>query len=212
MEHSFWHERWSKNEIGFHEQQAHPLLTQYLSELSLPLQARVFVPLCGKSLDIHWLLDQGMKVVGAELSELAISQLFNELNIIPSIEKHEDIIHYSADNIDIFVGDILNLNQAHLGQVDAIYDRAALVALPLPIRKRYANKLLELGQFCPQLLISFDYDQEQMPGPPFSVPLADIQALYANHYNIRLLENRALSEKLKGQCQANELALFLQAK
>ena len=159
MDTNFWHQRWERNEIAFHQRETNPLLVKYFDVLSLSKGSRVFLPLCGKTLDIHWLLSNGYPVAGSELSEVAVKQLFSELTIEPKITAIADIRRHSADNIDIFVGSIFDLSRSVLGRVDAIYDRAALVALPETKRGRYAGHLIEITDRAPQLLISYDYDR-----------------------------------------------------
>jgi thiopurine S-methyltransferase len=166
---NFWHQRWERNETAFHQREANPLLVKYFDALSLSKGSRVFLPLCGKTLDIHWLLSNGYRVAGSELSDVAVKQLFSELAIEPKITAIDDVHHHSADNIDIFVGDIFDLSRSVLRRVDAIYDRAALVALPDTMRRRYAAHLIETTDRAPQLLISCSYDQSLVDGPPFSV-------------------------------------------
>jgi thiopurine S-methyltransferase len=100
---NFWHRR-ERNEPAFHQREANPLLVKYFDTLSLSKRGRVFLPLCGKTLDIHWLLSNGYRVAGSELSIVAVKQLFSELAIEPKIIAIDDIHHHSADNIDIFVG------------------------------------------------------------------------------------------------------------
>ncbi|WP_246614962.1 hypothetical protein [Agarivorans litoreus] len=87
MHEQFWHQKWEKDEIGFHEGEVNRFLYDYFNVLKLAAGARVFVPLCGKTRDIAWLLDKGMKVVGVELSEHAIKQLFAELNLEPKCRE-----------------------------------------------------------------------------------------------------------------------------
>ena len=144
MDTNFWHQKWENNELGFHESEANPLLVKYFNELSLAEGSRVFVPLCGKTLDIAWLLSNGFRVVGAELSETAITQLFAELGVMSNRSVVGEVKHYSAKDIDIFVGDIFTVSSKTLGLVDAVYDRAALVALPEEMRHRYTAHLMEI--------------------------------------------------------------------
>lgn len=192
MDTAFWHRRWQKQEIGFHRPEVNPLLTNYFPTLKLTPPARIFVPLCGKTVDIHWLLDQGYSVCGAELSELAIQQLFEALNIQPQIESIAGFKHYSAQHIDIFVGDIFQLSAEILGQIDAVYDRAALVALPERMRADYAKQVIALTQSAPQLLIHYEYDQALMDGPPFSVHENELMQLYAHFDQKQCLQNELL--------------------
>lgn len=209
MQHDFWQNKWQKNEIGFHLQEANPLLVKHFSTLNLKQNARVFLPLCGKTLDIAWLLTQGYRVAGAELSQIAIEDLFNSLQLTPTITTHGDIRQYSAANIDIFVGDIFKVTPTMLGNIDAVYDRAALVALPQEMRQRYAAHLLALTQTAPQLLICFEYDQTLQAGPPFSVTNNEVKQHYQHHYELTLLTSEAVLGGLKGICPATEHAWWL---
>jgi len=164
----------------------------------------VFLPLCGKTLDIHWLLSNGYRVAGSELSDVAVKQLFLELAIEPKITAIDDIHHHSANNIDIFVGDIFDLSRSMLGRVDAIYDRAALVALPETMRGRYAAHLIEITDRAPQLLISYGYDQTLVDGPPFSVSNEEVNRLYRDSYALTPLASVEVIGGLKGKCPARE--------
>jgi thiopurine S-methyltransferase len=204
MDANFWHQKWEKNEIAFHVSETNPLLVKYFSGLSLPKGSRMFLPLCGKSLDIHWLLSQGYRVAGAELSAIAIEQLFAELGVTPTISKAGKMHRYSGANIDIFVGDIFDLSNGLLGPVDAIYDRAALVALPEEMRKRYAAHLMQITDAAPQLLICFEYDQSLLAGPPFSVSDAEVNKHYGDYYDLTLLARIDVAGGLKKKCAAQE--------
>ena len=209
MDAQFWHDRWGSNEIGFHKSEANPLLVNYLDELSLTSGSRIFLPLCGKTLDIGWLLARGYRAAGAELSAIAIDQLFAQLGVTPTITKVGVLEHYRAPQLDIFVGDIFAVTPALLGPVDAIYDRAALVALPQDMRARYAAHLTTLTAQAPQLLISFDYDQQAMEGPPFSVSTEEIQRHYGQRYDITVLASLDVPGGLKGRCPATERVYLL---
>ena len=211
MDAKFWHERWASNEIGFHKSDANPLLVQYFDKLSLAKGSRVFLPLCGKTLDIGWLLSRGYQVAGAELSAVAIKQLFAELGVTPTITKVGALDHYHAPQLDLFVGDMFHLTPELLGPVDAVYDRAAIVALPRDMRARYAAHLMTLTAHAPQLLISFEYDQQVMEGPPFSVTTEEIQQHYSERYDISILTSLDVPGGLKGRCPATERVYVLRA-
>ncbi len=118
MDAGFWHQKWKINEIAFHQGIANPLLVKYLDRLSLRKGGRVFLPLCGKTLDIHWLISRGYRVSGAELSPIAVEQLFLELGVEPKISGAGKTDLYSAKNVDIFVGDIFDLSGKLLGDVE----------------------------------------------------------------------------------------------
>lgn len=215
MQHDFWHERWQSNQIGFHLQEANPLLVKHFHALNLTpktlqkTSTRIFLPLCGKTLDIAWLLEQGYQVVGAELSQIAIEDLFKSLNLTPTITPKNQLKHYSAASIDIFVGDIFALTAAMLGEVDAIYDRAALVALPEDMRKSYTAHLLTLTNKAPQLLICFEYDQAIHAGPPFSISADEVKQHYQAHYSLSLLVSETMPDGLKGKFPATEQVWLL---
>lgn len=204
MEPQFWHDRWANNEIGFHKSEANPLLVKYFNELALAKGSRIFVPLCGKTLDIPWLLSEGCRVAGAELSLMAIEQLFAELGVKPTITSNGGIDRYQANDIDIFVGDIFDVTKTMLGPVDAIYDRAALVALHETMRSRYTEHLTAITDHAPQLLICYEYDQRAAEGPPFSISHEEVRRHYAHRYQLRLLTSADVPGGLKGKCAAIE--------
>jgi len=210
MDAQFWHDRWAKNEIGFHKSEANPFLVKHIHELALRKGNRVFVPLCGKTLDIPWLLSNGYRVVGAELSALAIDQLFSGLGVTPTITRTGRIAHYHAHDIDIFVGDLFDVTRTMLGPVDAIYDRAALVALPDTIRSRYTAHVTDITNHAPQLLICYEYDQRAAEGPPFSISHEEVRRHYANRYQLTLLTSEEVPGGLKGKCAATEHVWLLQ--
>ncbi len=204
MEPDFWHQKWKSNVIGFHKNEANPLLVNYFASLALSENSRVFVPLCGKTRDIAWLLSNGHRVVGIELSEIAVKQLFDELTLIPTISQNQSLIHYRADNIDIFVGDIFQVSREQLDTVDAVYDRAAFVALPFEMRQRYSNHLIDITDSASQLLITFEYDQRLQNGPPFAISNQEINQHYQSAYDLHLLTSEVLEGGLKGKCEAVE--------
>ena len=204
MDGSYWHRKWEKNEIAFHESEANPLLVTYFSDLCLHEGKRVFVPLCGKTRDIYWLLSHNYRVAGAELSSIAVEQLFSELGVEPNITVIDQVSRYSANKIDIFVGDIFTLSRGVLGQIDAIYDRAALVAFPEPLRDRYTEHLIKITDRASQLLISYEYDQRLLDGPPFSVSPEEVARQYQESYELNLLAKTEVKGGLKGKCAAVE--------
>ena len=165
--------------------------------------------MCGKTLDISWLHAQGYRIAGAELSKVAIEQLFTELGVQPNISARGEAEQWSANHIDIFVGDIFALSTETLGQDDGIYDRAALVAFPEDMRNRYARHLIEITAKAPQLLICYDSDQRCIDGPPFSIPDQEVKRQYASAYQLKLLSSTEVPGGLKGKCPAKEKAWLL---
>jgi thiopurine S-methyltransferase len=210
MDPNFWHKRWENNEIGFHQGEANVLMVDNFHALSLAKNSRVFVPLCGKTRDIAWLLSKGYRVVGVELSELAVKQLFKDLGVEPDVTIAGELKHFNAVNIDIFVGDIFNLSTEIVGIVDAIYDRAALMALPADLRTRYAVHVNEITHTAPQLLICLDYDQTLMQGPPFSIDKDELIRVYGDHYTLTNRTSVAVDGGLKGKWPAQEIVWLLQ--
>ena len=211
MDTDFWHQKWANNEIGFHKDQVNPLLTLHINHLSLQTGDRILLPLCGKTLDIAWLLSQGFEVIGIELSQLAIDQLFETLDITPQITQHGNVYHYQAPNINVFVGDIFEISKEQIGPVNAVYDRAALVALPLEMRLKYTSHLRYLSDDAQQLLITFEYNQSLLNGPPFSVTNEEVATHYQEHYLMSLLLSQDVPGGLKGKCAATEHVWFLEA-
>jgi thiopurine S-methyltransferase len=211
MDASFWYQKWETNSIAFHGSEANPLLVRYFKALALAEGSRVFLPLCGKTLDIAWLLSHGYRVAGAELSKIAIEQLFAELEVEPTIASVGELDHYSAPNIDIFAGNIFDLSSEVLGLVDAIYDRAALVALPEAMRIRYTAHLTDITNKAPQLLICYDYDQSCMEGPPFSISNEEVNQHYGERYDLTLMESTNMLGGIKGRCAAKENVWLLKS-
>lgn len=197
MDPSFWHERWERAEIGFHQQDINVHLQQFWSKLELQAGQRVFVPLCGKSLDLLWLAGEGHPVTGIEISPVAIAAFFAESGLQPQRRREGPFEVWEVDELRILQGDFFELEPHHLADCAGVYDRASLIALPPPMRARYARHLdaiLPLGMRI--LLVTLEYDQSVLAGPPFSVGEAEVQALYGSTHEVELLYIRdALSEE-----------------
>lgn len=182
MDTDFWLERWNEGRTHFHQDRVTPLLEKLWPTLSLPAGSRVLVPLCGKSLDMVWLAGQGMQVLGVELSPLAVEQFFSENDLQPSVHHTEQGAHYTAGNIEIICGDMFKVDAQTLAACTGVYDRAALIALPESMRGAYVQHVYgQLDARYRGLLITLDYPQQEMDGPPFSVQEAEVQKLYAGH-------------------------------
>lgn len=180
-----------------------------MAALGVPAGGRVLVPLCGKSQDMMWLAGQGFGVVGAELSRDAVEQFFTENELTPTVTVAGRLERFEAGGVTIFVGDIFDLDAASLGAADAVYDRAALVALPTALRARYAAHLVAITKAAPQWLVTFEYDQALQPGPPFSVPAEDVEALYGAVYRLTRAETRDVAGGMRGVCAAKETVWLL---
>lgn len=189
MQAEFWLQRWREGQTGFHRDQPMPLLLKHWPPLELPIDCRVLVPLCGKTLDMPWLAAQGHRVLGVELSPLAIEQFFAEQRLRP--ERHESAlgVHHVAGRIEIIQGDVFALDGATLETCSAVYDRAAVIALPAPMRERYAREVYgRLPEGCRGLMITLDYPQHDMDGPPFSVDAGNVETLFGGDWHMDLLE------------------------
>ncbi|MDN5869848.1 MAG: thiopurine S-methyltransferase [Nitrococcus sp.] len=188
MNREFWLERWAHGEIGFHQADINSYLQRYWSALEVPAGASVLVPLCGKSRDMAWLIAQGYTVLGVEISRQAAEQFFSDNGVQASHEPCPPFIRYYASGIDLLVGDIFDLEADTARSVEAVYDRASLVALPSTMRVSYAEHLADLLRPGTRvLLIAFEYDQNQMQGPPFAVLEAEMHDLYADTFEVEVL-------------------------
>lgn len=212
MEASFWHQKWERGDIAFHESEANLFLVEHFEKLNPAKGSRVFLPLCGKTRDIAWLLAHDYRVVGAELSELAVNELFKELGLEPEISKVEKLARYSAKDIDLLVGDIFDVSAEFLGPVNAIYDRAALVALPTGVREQYTSHLMNITDIAPQLLITYEYDQRLIDGPPFSVNADEVKRHYGVAYQLKSVESKNVAGGLRGKVVSTETAWLLQSR
>lgn len=199
MHAEFWQARWAQGEIGFHLPEVNPCLQRHWPALVLPSQARVLLPLCGKSLDIAWLASQGHRVVGVELAQKAVEEFFREHGLQPQISEEGAFLVYRAGAVEIFCGDFFAMTAQQLGDCQAFYDRAALIALPDEMRTRYAGHLSTiLPDACRGLLVTLDYEEGQMQGPPFAVTDNEVQHLFAGTWRIEPLEcGDALDEKFR---------------
>lgn len=201
MDANFWLERWQQSQIGFHQAETEPLLQQHWPALSLAAGSSVFVPLCGKSLDMVWLAGQGHRVVGNELSPVAIDAFLDGQGLTPEVRQQDGFTIKSAGPYELWCGDVFAMPAAATETVTGIYDRAALVALPPDMRRRYAGKLGALSPAgAKALLITLDYDQSILPGPPHAVGREEVHGLFSDGWQVEEVASehtRARSPKFK---------------
>ncbi|HBK47035.1 MAG TPA: thiopurine S-methyltransferase [Xanthomonadaceae bacterium] len=196
MDADFWLQRWQDGQIGFHQGEVMPLLQKHWPALRLPRGSRVLVPLCGKSLDMHWLAAQGYRVLGVELSPLAVAQFFEDAGLQPRRSRSHDGEHFVAGPIEIVCGDAFALDQALLAGCAGVYDRAALVALPPDLRRHYLHTVYaRLPGGSRGLLITLEYPQPEKAGPPFSVEAPEVQSLFAAPWQAQPLERRDILDQ-----------------
>lgn len=191
MDPDFWNQRWQEGQIGFHQDAPTPLLLAHWPSLELAAGSRVFVPLAGKSNDMAWLAAQGHRVLAVELSALAVEAFFAEHHLQPQRRESRYGTHYAAGGVELICGDAFALDETVLADCAAVFDRAALIALPPPLQQRYVGELhARLPSGCRGLLITLEYPQAEKAGPPFSVPEAEVRALYERDWRITTLERR----------------------
>lgn len=197
MKLDFWHQRWERAEIGFHQQEINVHLQQFWNQLALPPGQRVFVPLCGKSRDLLWLAGEGYPVTGVEISPIAVEAFFQENGLQPRRWREGVFEIWEQDELRILLGDFFALEPSHLAEVAGVYDRASLIALPPPMRERYTQHLdTILPHTACSLLVTLEYDQTILAGPPFSVSELEVRALYEPAREVELLCTRdALAEE-----------------
>lgn len=192
MELSYWRSKWRKGQTGFHMKNGYPGLEKHWNSIQLKNPV-VLVPLCGKSKDLVWLSKHSERVVGVEISDLAVEQFLEENSLDAQTSTFAGFTIYHTGNMEVWNGDFFKLPIHKLPSFDLIYDRASLVALPPDMRKEYAKKILELISNQTQILLhQFYYPQEEMPGPPFSVSPEELETLYGEHFNIQILEKNEL--------------------
>ena len=201
MESKFWQQRWQEGRIGFHKSDVNPELIKYFSNMALPIGSRVLVPLCGKSVDMVWLACAGYDVVGIELVESAVQAFFAEQNITPTITELTSAADKSTlkryqgqlagQTITLWAADIFALSTIDIGDIDAVYDRAALIALPANMRADYSRHIVKLSNNAPQLLITLNYDQSKKDGPPFSITQQQLHQYYSADYKIVELASKS---------------------
>lgn len=198
MNPEFWQTRWQEKRIGFHQSEVNPLLTKYFSALNLSVGGRVLVPLCGKSVDMIWLARKGYEVVGIELVESAVQAFFIEQDIAYTVTAHTkypNIKCYQGQvaeqAIELWAADIFALKATDIGDINAVYDRAALIAMPADMRPKYSEQIRKLSHNASQLLITLNYDQSKKNSPPFSISHEQLCQYYDADYKIIKLEGQS---------------------
>lgn len=196
MEISYWLSRWNKDKTGFHADKPNEHLVRNWNSIGISPQSVVFVPLCGMSLDMSWLVEQDYKVLGVEASEKACRNFFEQAGLEYETMERKEFKIFRSEEVEIWCGDFFKLNKKDLPLLFAIYDRAALVAMPPEKRVLYIKKIKELtSNKLVMMLVSFTYPQNMMPGPPFSVPGEEVEQLFGSGYSIRVLDSAEILKK-----------------
>ncbi len=192
----YWLKTWETKDIFFHRNEVNPDLMKFFPKLNLPLKSRIFVPLCGKSQDMLWLANSGYLVIGVELSPIACEEFFAEQNVTPQITKFNNFTLYEYQNFKLFCGDIFKITHADIGQIDAIYDSKALIALPHEVRKKYINHLLNLANPKTQIFLITIETNDQVQGPPYPVSQVEVNNLFGSDRDITIVKS-GLLDRLK---------------
>jgi thiopurine S-methyltransferase len=190
MEAEFWHERWEKGQIAFHKHEYNNHMQAFINHLKLQPGDHILVPLCGKSLDMLWLLNQGYHVTGIEISSLAVEDFFAENNLQSQVIKSDNAQLYTSKNLKIYCADFFTVELTQTPRIDAVYDRASLIALPQEMRVTYVDRISQLiPARTRSLLVTLDYPQQEMAGPPFSVTPEEVEQLYGTRYSIERIHS-----------------------
>ena len=192
MDRDFWLARWQSDQIGFHQAEINAMLQRYWPRLGIDPGGAAFVPMCGKSLDMRFLAQRGHPVIGVELSELAVCGYFEQAGEDPKREAHGAGFRFEGKGTTLYCGDYFELGATELAAVRGVFDRAALIALPPPMRRRYVEHALATlprAAGVQILLLTIEYDQQSVAGPPFSVGDDEVRSLYAG-CEVELLEER----------------------
>ncbi len=187
-DHALWKEGWRANQTPFHLTYVHPLLMRFWAQMGVDKAEGVFVPLCGKSLDVMWLHDQGHQVVGVELSPIAVKALFKAAHLRPQRENYGDLIRWNHRQLTIFCGDFFAMTKADMLAVQVVYDRAALTALPENMREYYVAHLHAiLPAECQILLLTVEDLDDEDTASDYMTQSTEISALYSEYFSIELL-------------------------
>ncbi|NPA71579.1 MAG: thiopurine S-methyltransferase [Gammaproteobacteria bacterium] len=196
MEAQFWHDMWSSGVVGFHQKEMNEFMTEYWGTLNLKGQGKVLVPLCGKSLDMIWLAKQGHEVLGVELNPAALNDFLSENGLKAESVNHTHFVGHRLEGLTLLCGDFFKLTAQDCEAVKAVYDRAAIVALPPEMRQAYVTHLRSiLPKGTVYLMVTMTYDQSRMSGPPFSVPEEEVRSLFADFATVERLHQVSFSRK-----------------
>lgn len=211
MELSYWRSRWRKNNIGWHMKDVHPQLADIWSQLSFTSNPRVLVPLCGKNIDMRWMAEQGSYVIGVEVSRKALQEFMHDIPHEFQEKSSHGFTIYKSDSFELWEGDFFQLPIDKIPPLDLIYDKASIVALSPDMRKEYAHKLLALSNPDTHILLqTFEYRQEEMNGPPFSVMEGEVKNLLGEQLQIDLVHEQSKLDQVSKFRQRGLSSYFLE--
>lgn len=213
----FWLKKWETNDIFFHRKEVNPDIIEYFPKLHLQPHSRVFVPLCGKSKDMAWLLSAGYSVIGNELSSIACETFFADQEVQPNITEQGCFVEYQHLNIKLICGDFFKLTPSEVGQVDAVYDSKALIALPPDLRKKYIDHLVHLSNRMTKYFVIILETEDQIQSPPYPLTSTDVKELFGSNFEFKIAKSsplNRLSDHLikKGYKNVTETIMFIQSR
>lgn len=191
MKREFWADSWQEGgrKTSFHRSDIHPYILRHLPPEQLA-NKRLLVPLCGKSVDLMYFRTHAAHVVGVEFITEAVEQFFEEQQL--AYEKVGN--QYRAEKITLINGDFFQVSKQEVGAIDLIYDRACLVALPLPLRQKYIAKIEELLPIGAQQFVNTLEYFPTKAEPPFSVSPEEVQHYYGHSHSIVQVEDQLVPQ------------------
>lgn len=187
---------WSeKTDPPYHRKNYTAKLVQYHDRLVQGKKnSRVFVPLCGKSLDLIYLSEQGHEVIGLEYSKIAVNDFFEENNLAYNKEQCEGspFVKYAAKdkNITIYQGDLFDFSQevCGSGSIDAVWDRGSFVAINVSSRDKYVELMSSLVKPSGRILMEIvKYHDPDYYGPPRIILEQDLKS-YFKRFTVEVSE------------------------
>jgi len=216
MTKQYWLNKWQQNDIKFNQDETNVYLQRYYSKLNLNKSDRIFVPLCGKSIDMLWLLQKSHLVVGVEFSPIACQSFFKDNSLPYQVKTLGPFTTYYNAAITLYCGNFFELTPGLIGNIKAVYDRAGFISLPPSNRAEYVEHLVTLIPAGARIIMTtIEYDQQQLDGPPYSTSFDNIKQLYGPHFHIEQLEHKPyeVPEHLRAKgLQTADYAVYLMTK
>lgn len=196
MNKTYWLNRWETGNIRFNQPTPHRFLIKHYQSLGLHPHEQVFVPLCGKSIDMIWIMAQDQRVIGVEISPIAILDFLKE-NKLDAVEFKDGAFQvYQNASFTLYNGDLFNLTAKHLSEIKAVYDRGSLTAMPPnTLRSQYVDWVKNtIPENCKILLVVLEHGAPDVMEPPFSTTLEEVNLCFANQFSVTQLEREYIAE------------------
>jgi thiopurine S-methyltransferase len=185
-----WDWLWKNGGTPWVTESVHPLLSEYIDQLTLGrANCRTFVPLCGNTIDLKWLVEQGHRVVGLEVSETAILQFFERCGWEQEVKQLEGIengkLYTACDGrLQIYQCDMFAVSKDILGSFNCVWDRGSLGAISPDTRKGYVEIISSIVADDGRILLEVIEHEGtgNFHGPPYSLKEQDIANLLSNGF------------------------------